>query len=319
MPPSLAQFISELGIQNVHVTATGISCTFEFANMGSEYQNLYLEAITPEGFHAVSGSGSLAAEWDSKGALEYLAIYADAGCVINFAGTDIPLSIINEPVNVTGQILIGQPGVHIPTKDEIALLAQPPTPVFDLPSGMETPGDSQTTNFGLGDNQTAVVSTQSGTTLEVNMDTKGPVKLNMGIWDSNPTTKDTGFDSKDGKEAAIYFVIEVDNLDNVIFPIRVTITLPGTFSDNLSAQKIKEKLKLLTWDDAAKDWKQEKFDMTVDPSAGTVTIAIQHLSVFAIGQSTSTDHLQIPGFSLIFLSFAGVATILALRRKLMQK
>ncbi|MHA1734403.1 MAG: hypothetical protein ACTSU5_20885 [Promethearchaeota archaeon] len=153
----------------------------------------------------------------------------------------------------------------------------------------------------------------SGITLTVDLEVTSEVNVTFGIWKEKPVDPEPGFKSGTG---AIYFLVEVSNASAIKGNITVTVDLPTGIDTSLPADEIAALLQIVTL--SGSEWKAETgWSISVDKTAGTATITLQHLSVFALGvkDEASDLSLDIPGFSTLAVLFSALGAAAMLVRK----
>ncbi len=133
------------------------------------------------------------------------------------------------------------------------------------------------TDAPAGENQVYATPLGNGT-LEVAFNATAEVTLVVGTWDDNPTGLDPGFAGE-----GVYFAVEASDEAAVTFPMYVTVPLPAGIPPNATEQEIAEMIVPFTFDEVTGNWTQEDFAVTVDILNGTATVAVTHLSQFAVG------------------------------------
>ncbi|HMF32258.1 MAG TPA: hypothetical protein VKK79_12625 [Candidatus Lokiarchaeia archaeon] len=164
-----------------------------------------------------------------------------------------------------------------------------------------------------GANQILIAPTSIGVNITMNVTTSGPVRLVTSAWKTNPASSSPSFDNN---SAAVYFAIDANDTTKITFPILITITLPADLPAGASAATIKSLLQLVTWNASTSTWDPVSFDISVNATARTATIALGHLSTFALGVVTPKN--AIPGYIIALLGMAivaGIAVILLRPRK----
>jgi hypothetical protein len=281
-----------------------------FDDMNSQLKNWLIPEVLKFGFQNLGGAAGLSIKYDSKGAIEHIVIYIDAKATVDLTGEQYKdvdfggLAVKNERVTFNIALKLWQNGTTIPSKSDLGMKAIPWEPIVDVPSGWTDPDKAAIVELGTGAGQKATVSASSELSMELTIDTTGPVLIDMAIWDDNPTGSKVGFED-DNK--ALYFYIEANDTSNITFPIKVKINLPEGATEKGDASQIASILKLVTWENNT--WVPlEDITFTVDLAAGTVELSIPHLSVFGLGVEPQLD-VSISGFSMVVTVFVMLGTV----------
>jgi hypothetical protein len=159
------------------------------------------------------------------------------------------------------------------------------------------------------------------TVLTLEMETSDQVSISAQVWDDNPSGTSPGFVDDN---AALYFAIDVDKPEAIIFPIIITVDLPGAIPDNVSDDMIADLFKVYTYDEGTDTWNAEDFPLSIDREKGKITIEVTHLSVFAVGgvvsENTDTSGnvdipFEIPGYPFAIIGAISLISLLAISRK----
>ncbi|MHA1729950.1 MAG: hypothetical protein ACTSWY_14665 [Promethearchaeota archaeon] len=284
---------------------------FNYADMSEEYQALIKTQLTTQiltglasyvelDLSTLSCNASLSAKWN-----ESTGILMNSHAELSFSVS----TISGDPISISYLYDISQ-GEY----EEIGVrfMGEP----YELSyEGEELKPSNMSANTVVDGEDQEISLTSEELDIEINivLNTTGPVTVVSQVWDENPTEASPNLGDND---AAIYFSIDVNNPENIEFPIYVTVNLPENTPENLNESEIAKILKIMTWDEIQNNWVEQNFELVVNPD-GTVTIVIDHLSVFAMGISDSG--FQIPGYPTEIFGITvllGICTLILKNRKL---
>ncbi len=166
---------------------------------------------------------------------------------------------------------------HVQTCDGFGGEAQDKVILVVTQDGVAYLPQVNSTDAIVGENQTYATPLGNGT-LAVTFNATEDVTLVVGAWDANPTAQDPGFAGE-----GLYFAVTVSDEAAVDFPVYVTVPLPAGIPPNATEAEIAEMVVPFTFDELTSTWVMEEFPVSVALLAGTATVAITHLSQFALG------------------------------------
>ncbi len=141
----------------------------------------------------------------------------------------------------------------------------------------------------------------------------GIVDVESQFWEINPIAESPEFSAENF--TSMYFSIDTNNISLVEFPLYITLKVPKQILDDLDETEIINLFEIVTWDVDNNFWVEENFEIIVG-SNGTITLVIDHLSLFAIGISHDEpfdEPLSIPGFPieiLILINLISISSII---------
>lgn len=345
-PPTFQEALTMFGFRNFYVEPRALGVTFALDNMDTAFLDFLTNNSQNAGIQNMTGEGALAMEWNASGVLKYMVAYIDASAEVDTstivqqgaprAAQDGPPA----PPNLAGEmkfdlkVFAHQPGERLPTLEDIKRSNIGSNYVPSVtPTGNETtttpPGGVQ--DVALDDLQVKTLATgtnkfnftaSDGTKISIEINTTGSCVVTTGYWPTNPVANSNpGFL---GNETAVFFQIESSDDSKIQFPIKVTMNFNMSSLNLNTTGKTPAEINALaaaaigvrTY--TGSGWKPEEFPVVVDYQAGTVTITVTHLSVFALGVSdTAYQYLDIPGFStgLMLVAMLGAVAVLVKKKR----
>ena len=191
-------------------------------------------------------------------------------------------------------------------------------PLIKIYNHWDDPDDQFTLYFGAGSNQELIVESEEyDVEVTFGYSATSDGTLSVQVWTENPSDGATNFTS-----GALYFAVDVSDAGALSMPITIEVELPADVLALLD-EEILEYFQIFTLDESTDEWVFENFTKTIDRVAGTITIEIDHLSVFAAGFIAPPEVIdddggfKIPGYTPLFVLFAslGAITLIIKKRK----
>jgi hypothetical protein len=333
MPPTIEKAFELTGIQNVIVEPLRASVSWKYYQLDKWFRNC-LMAITQGAISDLAARAAMGVEWSpTDGALNYLKMCMNVSANVDLSQiTDcgenctepcscVPLDCsemfpqINDKIGFDITVFVQRDGVVLPNCSALY------GPDIEKKEGLKKPEPEDVMVFLVPDGECIERPLFSEMGIEIRIKvcddatTTGGSNVTLSYWPENPSEggKSPGFYGSEG----IYFGIDVEG--DVTLPIEMILDLPDIPSSlsGADASAIAQAVKIVSWDDAIDNWKEEDFDMTYNSTSQQITIKIDHLSVFAVGFDEQAL-LMIPGYSafiMVVASLGAVAVIIKRTKK----
>lgn len=329
LPTDISSLLDIAGLETMYIEPTLLAMVFNSETINQTWLEGYLEdfigydplSLYQPLFNASQERAGVAVNWGNKGVMDYLALYNNITGVLNGTalskeyGGEFP-DIGLQEISASVKIYLRRAGVTEPTFADIVnlnlgMMAQ----VLPAPgtSDIKTPDAKRVIPLASGTNRVNFKKGSMEMRLDVN--TKRPTSVVLENWVTPPAGDEV---AGINVSHAVFFGISVADEDAIIFPMNLTISLPFLPLDilNKTDQEIARALGIMTYNENSGKWVPTGFPITVNKTAGTATVQITHLSVFALGISTPNT-LDIPGYpvGISILSILGAVVLLTRRNR----